>query len=92
MAVTRYKDVEDTSSSIYAQGDPYDPVLDFGRYIDDNDTIVDTDLIAWVTTGMYHIPQPEDVPSSPTTGKYNWKMFILLPNKTEKIMIFMLSL
>ena len=66
VAVTRYKDVEDTSSSIYSQGDPYDPVLDFGRFLDDNDTIVDTDIIVWVTTGYYHIPHAEDVPSSAT--------------------------
>ena len=68
MAVTRYKDVEDVSSSIYAQGDPYDPVLDFSRYLDDNDTIVDADLITWLTTGMYHVPHAEDVPSTATTA------------------------
>lgn len=68
MAVTKYKDTEDSSSSIYAQGDPFDPVLDFSRYLEDNDTIVDTDLVVWVTSGIYHIPHAEDVPSISTTS------------------------
>ena len=67
MAVTKYKDTEDSSSSIYAQGDPYDPVVDFSRFVEDNDTIVDTDLIVWLTSGVYHIPHAEDVPSTSTT-------------------------
>ncbi|XP_005102608.1 amiloride-sensitive amine oxidase [copper-containing] [Aplysia californica] len=68
IAVTKYKDIEDASSSIYAQGDPYDPVLDFARFLEDNDTIVDTDLIFWLTSGLYHIPHAEDVPSSSSTA------------------------
>ncbi|CAL1539227.1 unnamed protein product [Lymnaea stagnalis] len=68
MAVTKYKDTEDSSSSIYAQGDPFDPVLDFSRYLEDNDTIVDTDIVVWVTSGLYHIPHAEDVPSTTTTA------------------------
>ncbi|KAI8734851.1 amiloride-sensitive amine oxidase [copper-containing] [Biomphalaria glabrata] len=68
MAVTKYKDTEDSSSSIFAQGDPFDPVLDFSRYLEDNDTIVDTDIVAWVTSGLYHIPHAEDVPSISTAA------------------------
>ncbi|GFO50347.1 amine oxidase [Plakobranchus ocellatus] len=67
MAVTKYKDTEDSSSSIYAQGDPYNPVVDFSRFLEDNDTIVDTDLILWITSGVYQIPHAEEVPSTTTT-------------------------
>lgn len=65
--MTKYKDVEDSSSSIYAQGDPFDPVLDFTRYLEDNDSIVDTDLVVWLTSGFYHVPHAEDMPSVSTT-------------------------
>lgn len=75
MAVTKYKDTEDCSSSIYAQGDPYDPVVDFSRFMEDNDTIVDTDLIVWVTSGVYHIPHAEDVPST-TTATNQCRIFL----------------
>uniref|UniRef100_A0A0B6ZT74 Amine oxidase n=1 Tax=Arion vulgaris TaxID=1028688 RepID=A0A0B6ZT74_9EUPU len=68
LAVTKYKDVEDSASSIYAQGDPFDPVLDFTRYLEDNDSIVDTDLVVWMTAGFHHIPRMEDVPSISTTA------------------------
>ncbi|CAG5132781.1 unnamed protein product [Candidula unifasciata] len=67
LAVTKYKDVEDSSSSIYAQGDPFDPVLDFTRYLEDNDSIVDTDLVVWVSSGFFHILQSEDIPGTSTT-------------------------
>ncbi|KAH9487858.1 Amiloride-sensitive amine oxidase [copper-containing] [Bulinus truncatus] len=77
MAVTKYKDTEESSSSIFAQGDPFDPVLDFSRYLEDNDTIVDTDIVAWVTTGLYHIPHAEDVPSISTAA--NQCCVLLIP-------------
>ncbi|KAH3855841.1 amiloride-sensitive amine oxidase [copper-containing]-like [Dreissena polymorpha] len=67
IVVTKYDDNEDQSSSIYAQNDPWDPVVDFDRFIIDNGTILNEDLIVWATLGLYHIPSTEDVPSTSTT-------------------------
>ena len=67
VVVTKYDDTEETSSSIYAQNEPWDPVVDFEGFVQDNDTIFNEDLVVWATMGLYHIPSTEDVPSSATT-------------------------
>lgn len=77
LAVTQFKDTEEMSTSIYAQNDPWNPVVDFDRFLLNNESIVDEDLVAWVTMGRIHIPHTEDVPSSSTTG--NQYTFFLLP-------------
>ncbi|XP_033750414.1 putative amine oxidase [copper-containing] isoform X1 [Pecten maximus] len=40
VAVTRHKDDEETSTSIFAMWDASDPVVDFARYIEDDENIV----------------------------------------------------
>eukprot|EP00058_Branchiostoma_floridae_P012211 XP_002597699.1 hypothetical protein BRAFLDRAFT_217424 [Branchiostoma floridae] len=77
LAVTRRKESEPSSSSIYNQNDLYDPVVDFQSYINDNETIVDRDLVAWVTLGSHHIPDTSDYPTTTTTG--NHLKFFLRP-------------
>lgn len=69
VVVTKYDDTEDHSSSIYAQNDPWEPVVDFERFVSDNDTIVNEDLVAWATVGIYNIPRTEDVPAITTSSK-----------------------
>ena len=66
--VTKYDDTEDQSSSIYAQNDPWDPVIDFDRFVHDNDTIVNEDLVVWAAIGLFRVPSTEDVPSIPTSS------------------------
>ncbi|CAC5412330.1 AOC1 [Mytilus coruscus] len=66
LAVTKYKDSEPTSSNMFANCD--NPVFTFKDFIDDNENIVDEDLVAWVTMGMYHIPHKEDIPVTHTPG------------------------
>ncbi|KAK3699890.1 hypothetical protein QZH41_016553, partial [Actinostola sp. cb2023] len=68
VAVTRYKDSERQSSSQYNQNAPTDPHVDFRDFLADNEDIVNQDLVAWVTTGMMHIPHSEDVPTTATVG------------------------
>ena len=75
MAVTKYDDIEETSSSIYAQNEPWDPVLDFRRFVEDDDSIVDEDLVFWLTAGVHHIPHSEDVPSTATPAN-QFSMFL----------------
>ncbi|XP_040287299.1 amiloride-sensitive amine oxidase [copper-containing]-like [Bufo bufo] len=68
LAVTRQKDTEQSSSSIYIQGDPWDPAVYFENFISDNEDIVNKDLVAWVTVGFLHIPHAEDIPNTSTPG------------------------
>ncbi|XP_033750640.1 putative amine oxidase [copper-containing] [Pecten maximus] len=77
MAVTRRKDTEAFSSSQYAALDTAEPVVNFQDFLDDNESIVDEDLVAWLTLGMHHIPHTEDLPVTPTPGMDVG--FLLLP-------------
>ncbi|XP_070610231.1 amine oxidase [copper-containing] 3-like [Erythrolamprus reginae] len=67
LAVTKRKEKEETSNSIYSQMDPWDPPVDFSDFIN-NETIVNEDLVAWINTGFLHIPHAEDVPNTATIG------------------------
>lgn len=69
MAVSKHNDNEMSSSSIYAMWDAKEPVVNFQSYLDDNESIVDQDLVVWITLGSYHIPHLEDFPLKSTTGK-----------------------
>ncbi|KAJ3600665.1 hypothetical protein NHX12_031643 [Muraenolepis orangiensis] len=68
VAITRHKDREQTSSSLYSQNNIWSPAVDFSKYIQDNESIDNEDLVAWVTTGFLHIPHAEDVPNTVTVG------------------------
>ncbi|KAI3360351.1 hypothetical protein L3Q82_014652 [Scortum barcoo] len=68
VAITKHKDLEQTSSSLYSQNNIWTPAVDFSKYIEDNESIEDEDLIAWVTTGFLHIPHSEDIPNTVTVG------------------------
>ena len=43
--------------------------IDFRKYLMDNDSIVNEDLVAWVTIGAMHIPHSEDLPNTATATK-----------------------
>ncbi|XP_067472199.1 retina-specific copper amine oxidase [Thunnus thynnus] len=68
VAITKQKDLEQTSSSLYNQNNIWNPAVDFSKYIEDNESIEDEDLVAWVTTGFLHIPHAEDIPNTVTVG------------------------
>ncbi|XP_069502057.1 diamine oxidase [copper-containing] [Ambystoma mexicanum] len=68
MAVTRQRDREDTSTSLYTQNDPWEPLVSFENFIRNNENIVNEDLVAWVTVGFLHIPHAEDIPNTATPG------------------------
>ncbi|XP_013421022.1 amiloride-sensitive amine oxidase [copper-containing]-like [Lingula anatina] len=69
LVVTRYKDDEDTSATLWTQGDPYRPVRKFSNFYEDNQAIVNEDLVVWACIGLHHIPVAEDVPVTTTPGK-----------------------
>ncbi|KAJ8404424.1 hypothetical protein AAFF_G00341970 [Aldrovandia affinis] len=68
VAITKYKENELTSSSLFSQNDMWTPAVDFSQFIEDNESIVDEDLVAWITTGFLHIPHAEDIPNTVTVG------------------------
>uniref|UniRef100_A0A8D2LNK3 Amine oxidase n=1 Tax=Varanus komodoensis TaxID=61221 RepID=A0A8D2LNK3_VARKO len=76
LAVTKRKEKEPFSTSIYNQIDPWTPSVAFADFLN-NESIVNEDLVAWVTTGFLHIPQAEDIPNTPTLG--NMIGFLLRP-------------
>ncbi|XP_069490279.1 amine oxidase [copper-containing] 3-like [Ambystoma mexicanum] len=67
LAVTKHKDDEPQSSSIFNQNDPWSPTVKFTDFIND-ENIKDEDLVAWITTGFLHIPHAEDIPNTVTAG------------------------
>ncbi|KAM6134354.1 diamine oxidase [copper-containing]-like, partial [Pterocles gutturalis] len=77
LAVTRRHEDEATSSSIYAQNNPWEPQVSFERFLQDNETLEEQDLVAWVTVGFLHVPHAEDVPNTATPG--NTVGFFLRP-------------
>ncbi|XP_034045866.1 primary amine oxidase, liver isozyme-like isoform X2 [Thalassophryne amazonica] len=68
VAVTKHKDFEQTSSSLYSQNEMWSPAVDFSKFIEDNENIQGEDLVAWVTAGFLHIPHAEDIPNTVTVG------------------------
>ncbi|XP_004694428.1 PREDICTED: amiloride-sensitive amine oxidase [copper-containing] [Condylura cristata] len=77
LAVTKYRESELRSSSIYNQNDPWDPPVVFEDFLRNNENIEDEDLVAWVTLGFLHIPHSEDIPNTATPG--NAVGFLLRP-------------
>lgn len=76
LAVTKWKEEEPTSTSIYNQNDPWDPLVVFADFIN-NETITSEDLVAWISVGFLHVPHAEDIPNTVTVG--NGVGFILRP-------------
>uniref|UniRef100_A0A8C0ZNJ7 Amine oxidase n=1 Tax=Castor canadensis TaxID=51338 RepID=A0A8C0ZNJ7_CASCN len=77
LAVTKYHEAERSSSSIYNQNDPWDPPVVFEEFLQNNESLENEDLVAWVTVGFLHIPHSEDIPNTATPG--NSVGFLLRP-------------
>ncbi|NXR08152.1 AOC3 oxidase, partial [Semnornis frantzii] len=67
LAVTRRKEEEPASTSVYNQNDPWTPTVAFADFIN-NETITNEDLVAWISVGFLHVPHAEDVPNTVTVG------------------------
>ncbi|XP_066499109.1 retina-specific copper amine oxidase [Hoplias malabaricus] len=68
VAITKHRDEEPTSSSLYGQNYMWEPVVDFSKYVENDENIENQDLVAWVTAGFLHIPHAEDIPNTVTVG------------------------
>ncbi|XP_062588975.1 putative amine oxidase [copper-containing] [Saccostrea cucullata] len=77
MVVTKRKENERISSSIYSGMDVKSPVVNFDSFLKDNENILDQDLVAWVSMGAQIIPHTEDLPVTHTPGMD--LSFFLLP-------------
>jgi len=53
---------------LFTAGDPYTPLVSLQNFQSDDESIVDEDLVAWVTLGVHHLPTAEDIPVT-TTGQ-----------------------
>ncbi|KAJ7157647.1 amine oxidase catalytic domain-containing protein [Mycena crocata] len=65
LAVSRRKDTEPSSSSMWNINLPGAPPVDFYEFFD-GESLEQEDLTAWVNLGMHHIPRAEDSPMTLT--------------------------
>ena len=68
LSVTKHSDLEPYGSSLYNQFMLPDPAFNFDSMINDNESIENEDLVAWVSVGGLHIPNTEDIPLTNTLG------------------------
>ncbi|NXU48633.1 AOC1 oxidase, partial [Turnix velox] len=68
LAVTRRHEDEPSSSSIYGQNEPWEPLVSFESFLRNNESLEEQDLVAWVTVGFLHVPHAEDIPNTATPG------------------------
>ncbi|KAI0319519.1 amine oxidase catalytic domain-containing protein [Amylostereum chailletii] len=65
LAVSKRKETELMSSTMWNLHLPGVPVVDFHKFFD-GENITQTDLVAWVNVGTHHLPQAEDSPNTRT--------------------------
>ncbi|KAG1735034.1 amine oxidase catalytic domain-containing protein [Suillus lakei] len=63
LAVSRRKDMEPSSSSMWNFNLPGAPPVDFHKFFD-GENITQQDLVTWINVGMHHLPASEDVPNT----------------------------
>ena len=69
LAVTKHNENERGTASHFVQGDPYSPAVNFDKFVENDDSLVDADLVLWATVGLHHVPTYEDLPVTTTSGK-----------------------
>ncbi|KIJ20486.1 hypothetical protein PAXINDRAFT_7722 [Paxillus involutus ATCC 200175] len=65
LAVSRRKETEPSSSSVWNFNLPGGPPVEFHKFFD-GENITQEDLVAWINVGMHHLPQSEDAPNTRT--------------------------
>ena len=61
--ITRQHDTEPSSSSPYSYLSPGDPLIDFSKFLDAEDT-VQQDLVVYFNLGNHHVPNTGDLPNT----------------------------
>lgn len=81
LAVVQRKEEEPTPNNVYAQARPYDRALGLSRSLDrwleDEDSLEQEDLVAYINLGVNHLPHTEDVPVTVTPTSH--VSFVLQP-------------
>jgi primary-amine oxidase len=76
VSVTLQKDTEPSSSAALNQNLPWDPLVDFDQFFNGED-LNQTDLVVWVTLGMNHFANSQDIPNTVYPGTQS--SFMLIP-------------
>ncbi|KAG7097491.1 hypothetical protein E1B28_004833 [Marasmius oreades] len=63
LAVSKRKETEPSSSSMWNMNLPGSPVVNFHKFFD-GENITQEDLVVWVNVGTHHLPQAEDSPNT----------------------------
>ncbi|KAH7102240.1 amine oxidase catalytic domain-containing protein [Auriculariales sp. MPI-PUGE-AT-0066] len=63
VAVTRRKETEPRSSSMWNMNLPGAPTVEFDRFFD-GESLEQEDIVAWINVGTHHFTQSEDVPNT----------------------------
>ncbi|KAL7423655.1 hypothetical protein Q5752_001236 [Cryptotrichosporon argae] len=75
VAVTRRKETEPCSSSMWNSNLPGAPPVDFGKFLDD-ESIEQEDLVVWANLGTHHIPRAEDSPNTLTNVATSYVLLV----------------
>ncbi|THU91038.1 amine oxidase catalytic domain-containing protein [Dendrothele bispora CBS 962.96] len=65
LAVSRRKDTEPSSSTMWNANLPGSPAVNFHDFFD-GESLVQEDLVMWINVGMHHLPTAEDSPNTKT--------------------------
>uniref|UniRef100_A0A0X3QA89 Amine oxidase n=1 Tax=Schistocephalus solidus TaxID=70667 RepID=A0A0X3QA89_SCHSO len=60
--VSRYHEDEMRGSSVYNGVDISEPVVNFSRFIEDNESVLNEDVVIWANLASVHVPSNEDYP------------------------------
>lgn len=63
LTFTKHKDTELWSSHVFDSQDLHDPIVDFGKYVDD-ESIDGEDLVCWFNLAIHHLPNTQDIPNT----------------------------
>ncbi|KXJ88365.1 copper amine oxidase [Microdochium bolleyi] len=74
-AVSRHKDTEQASSSALNQNVPLAPPVEFWKFFEDDEDLVQQDIVAWVNLGMQHYTRAEDMPNTLMSEAHSSIMF-----------------
>ena len=80
LAVAVRKEAEQRATSIYDLFAPSEPVASLDDFLD-GESLVQEDLVAWVSLGKEHLPRTEDVPLIANMAVY----FDILPRNVHRV-------
>ncbi|KAK2007417.1 amine oxidase catalytic domain-containing protein [Colletotrichum eremochloae] len=74
--VTRRKDTEPLSAHPYNSQAVHDPPINFERFFDDKESLMQQDLVLWLNLGMHHVPHTGDLPNTVFTTAHSGITFM----------------